>query len=65
MFGCVFELSSALTGIWGKNIAATEPELICRNLRLFTLFTELVINVTSTYQGLDWFFNYILAKILI
>jgi hypothetical protein len=51
IFGLLFEVSSALAEIRVKNIAATEPELICRNRRLFILFAEPVINATSKYHG--------------
>jgi len=51
MFGRgLCEAPSAAREIRGKNIAATDPEPICRNRRLFILFLELVINVTSTHQ---------------
>jgi hypothetical protein len=49
----VFEAPSAARGIRGKNIAAIEPELICRNRRLLILFAELIINATSTHQGIQ------------
>jgi hypothetical protein len=43
-------LSAPFESICGKNIAAAEPELTCRNRRLFILFTGFAMNVVSISQ---------------